>query len=588
MFDVVTHIAELLHQTQQGAVIVTLGCLAIIYGLPRLTAKVPPQLAAVFVATVAVALLPLEAATIGSIPRSLPSPRLPELPREIGVVSLLGSTLVVYALASLETLLSSTAVDKLSSGPRSDPDQELIGQGLGNVASALFGGIPVTGVIARSAVNVQAGAKTRRSAIVHGIMLLLVVLIAAPFIGKIPIAALAAVLFSVALRMLNPRHFMRLWRHSRADGAVFAVTFVVIVFVGLLEGVQWGVVAALVVAAIQLGRTRPSCGARGRANTTCSRSKGRSPSCRLSNREFAARARFARSGRGVVINLRGVSIMDATGADLLTSTVEHARAHQLRPVLLGLTEDQREKLVASAAGGDVRSVLVGSRGEAGLIWARAHRPISGYARASTATAARFGRRTRISSSNSPRGKRPHLIHYRAPIAGSTPTSSRAPIPASSSSCATSALWSRLHRPRAPQSGPRSTTPSVSSRCARSSCAGIRDAARSRPSWPKEAGRNRSPTSRHGSSVPACAACSALPAALAPDEVARLVALAQLDRLRSYGVVQDATLEEHLSLAAWFFDIGSGELEEWSPEDQRYLPVEVDRTPAPHHPEDARG
>ena len=132
--------------------------------------------------------------------------------------------------------------------------RELIGQGLGNLACAFFGGIPVTGVIARSGANVQAGAKTRRAAIIHALALLVAVYATASVIERIPIPALAAVLFSVAFRMLSPASFLKLWRHSRADGAVFAVTFMVIVFVDLLEGVRWGVVAALAIAALRLGR----------------------------------------------------------------------------------------------------------------------------------------------------------------------------------------------------------------------------------------------------------------------------------------------------------------------------------------------
>src|SRR4029079_11540988 len=123
----------------------------------------------------------------------------------------------VFLLASVETLLSSSAVDKLAKGKNHDSNQELIGQGLGNIIVSLFGGIPVTGVIARSATNVQAGAKTRRSAIIHALVLVLAVVAFAPLIGRIPVAALAAVLFSVAFRMLDPRAFVRLWRHSRND-----------------------------------------------------------------------------------------------------------------------------------------------------------------------------------------------------------------------------------------------------------------------------------------------------------------------------------------------------------------------------------
>src|SRR5262249_37475034 len=128
VFDVITHIADLLHRTKPASVLVTLGCLAVIYGLPRIARGLPPHIVAVALATLATVVFGIDAEPIGPIPRSLPTPRLPGLPSGIALSSLAISALVVYALASLETLLSSAAVDKLTSGPRSDPDQELIGQ----------------------------------------------------------------------------------------------------------------------------------------------------------------------------------------------------------------------------------------------------------------------------------------------------------------------------------------------------------------------------------------------------------------------------------------------------------------------------
>src|SRR4029079_5309825 len=121
----------------------------------------------------------------------------------------------VFLLASVETLLSSSAVDKLAKGKNHDSNQELIGQGLGNIIVSLIGGIPITGVIARSALNVQSGAKTRRSAIIHSLVLVASIFFLAPLMARIPFAALAGVLFSVALRMLDPRKLTALYRISR-------------------------------------------------------------------------------------------------------------------------------------------------------------------------------------------------------------------------------------------------------------------------------------------------------------------------------------------------------------------------------------
>ena len=158
-------------------------------------------------------------------------------------------------LASLETLLSSSAVDKLVKGVRHDSNQELIGQGLGNIAVSLFGGIPITGVIARSATNVRAGAKTRRASIIHSIAIFLTIFTVAPFISKIPIAALAGVLFVVAFSMLNFREVYSLWKTTRVDAIIYGITFGTIIFVDLLAGVQAGIMAACLIVLIRATKT---------------------------------------------------------------------------------------------------------------------------------------------------------------------------------------------------------------------------------------------------------------------------------------------------------------------------------------------
>ena len=605
VFDVVTHITELIHQTRPTAVIVTALSLAAIYGLPKLTRRVPSHLAAVVLATLAVTTLGLDAATIGEIPRSLPGPKLPELPRGVALSSLAGSTLVVYALASLETLLSSAAVDKLASGPRSDPDQELIGQGLGNAASALFGGIPVTGVIARSATNVQAGAKTRRAAIIHALALILVVLVAAPLIGRIPIAALAAVLLSVAFRMLDPRVFTRLWSHSRADGVVFAVTFLVIVLVGLLEGVQWGVVAALVIAAIQLGRTRLVVrGARAGEHYVFELEGPLTFMSSLDVERLRGELDVLEPERGAVIDLRGVTMMDASGAEMLAGLVEHAQSRKLRPVVLGLTDDQRAKLVF-AAGDELADVLAGSQREAVALLGESASPDHRL----RAGVERYRRTLRPSYAHLfeqlAEGQAPHTLFITCSDSRISPNLITATEPgelfivrnignlvppdrtASGSSVAAAVDYA------VGVLGVRKIVV-----CGHSGCGAIKAllATGDQPQpFPNLEAWLASTNVRD--------LLRALPRSLPPDQIARLVALGQLDRLRTYGVVRDAMKQGRLSLGAWFFDVGSGELEEWSAHDQRFIALgtardeederreELDETGVrrmPHHVgEDAR-
>lgn len=253
--DVITHLVDLIDETNPAALALSLTAVSITVVLPRLAPRWPAPLVAVIVPTVLAYALGMRVDVIGSMSSALPRPHLPPWPTQ-GWGELVGASLIVYAVASLETLLSASAADKLAKTTRHSPDQELIGQGLGNLASALFGGILVTGVIARSALNIQAGAKTRRAAIIHAAWLLLAVCLAGPIIAKIPNAVLAGVLLSVALRMLHPRELLSVWRTSQVEAVTYTVTFFTIVCVDLTVGVQAGVAAALAIAAFRLGRPR--------------------------------------------------------------------------------------------------------------------------------------------------------------------------------------------------------------------------------------------------------------------------------------------------------------------------------------------
>ena len=572
--DVVTHIADLLHQTRGAAVAITVGALLVIYLLPRLTARVPPHLAAVVIATLAV-VAGLDAATLGDIPRSFPAPSLPAFPPAGSIATLLGATFMVYALASLETLLSSAAVDKLASGPRSDPDQDLVGQGLANITTALFGGIPVTGVIARSAANVQAGAKTRRAAIVHAVVLVLVVLVAAPLIGRIPIAALAAVLFSVALRMLDPRAFLRLWRHSRADGAVFAVTFFVIVFAGLLEGVQWGIAAALAIAAIQLGRTRMLVrGARAGEHYLFELERPLTFMSSFDVDNLRRELDLLEPDRGALVDVRAVSMMDASGAEMLAGILEHARDRRLRPVLLGLNEDQRAMLLSAAGDHDLRGVLAGSQSEAMALLGES----TSADHQLNAGVERYRRSTRPSYTQLfeqlAEGQAPHTLFITCSDSRVVPNLITGTDPgdlfivrnignlippertANASSVAAAVDYA------VGVLGVRKIVV-----CGHSGCGAIKQllatAAQRQPYPNLEAWLDV--TEIRGF-------LQTLPRSLSADDVARLVVRAQVHRLRSYRIVADALAHGGISLSPWFFDVAAGEIEEWSITEQDFVAV----------------
>jgi carbonic anhydrase len=233
---------------------VLVGCLtlAILLVWPRLPAvvrRVPGPLAAIAFATVVSLLfglrldrvqLPGDLLNIGFAPR-LPS----------GGWLAFGVAVVTIALiASVESLLSAVAVDKLHTGSRSDLNRELIGQGAANMASGALGGLPVTGVIVRSSTNVTAGAKTRLSAVLHGVWVLVFVVLLAGLIGNIPLAALAGLLVYVGAKLVNVHDIRQVFKHG--DLAVYLVTLLGVVTLDLLTGVLIGIALSL---AMMLQRT---------------------------------------------------------------------------------------------------------------------------------------------------------------------------------------------------------------------------------------------------------------------------------------------------------------------------------------------
>lgn len=223
-----------------AAVAVAAGTVAAILILRRIRPGWPGMLIAVALASVAVATLGLPVETIGSrfgaLPRMLPAPALPDL-------SLLAAALPWAAsftlLGAIESLLSALVADGMS-GTRHRSNAELMAQGVANMGAALFGGFCVTGTIARTATNVRAGSRGPVSGMLHALILLAFMLIAAPLAAHVPLAALAGLLVVVAWNMAEKDVFWGLLRTSRADAAVLMVTFLLVVFRDLTEGIVAG------------------------------------------------------------------------------------------------------------------------------------------------------------------------------------------------------------------------------------------------------------------------------------------------------------------------------------------------------------
>ncbi|WP_396930819.1 SulP family inorganic anion transporter [Mycolicibacterium sp.] len=216
---------------------------ALMVGLPRLHRGIPESLTAVVAATLIVVGFHLPVGTIGNLPSHLPAPVMPQA--DPGALrTLLGAAVAIAALAAIESLLSARVAATMSPTGPYDPDRELVGQGLASMASGLFGGMPATGAIARTAVNVRSGARTRVSAIVHSLLLLGVVYLATGPVAAIPLSALAGVLMVTSFRMISLTTITKIVGSTRSDALAFALTAIVTVCFDLIEAVEIGILIA--------------------------------------------------------------------------------------------------------------------------------------------------------------------------------------------------------------------------------------------------------------------------------------------------------------------------------------------------------
>ena len=225
----------------------------IMVGVPRVRRSLPASLIAVAVATIVAQVTSLDVARIGTLPSSLPMPSLPST-SVAQIKDLLSAGIAVALLAAIESLLSARVADGMSDSTRHDPDRELFGQGLANVVSPLFGGMPATGAIARTAVNVRAGARTRVASVTHAVVLLLVVFFGGRLVSEIPLAALAGVLMVTAMRMVEIHNVRAVLRSTRSDALVLVLTATATIAFDLIVAVEVGVAVAVLLALRHVAR----------------------------------------------------------------------------------------------------------------------------------------------------------------------------------------------------------------------------------------------------------------------------------------------------------------------------------------------
>ncbi len=228
------------------ALAVGAASLAIVFLWPRIMPKIPGSLVAIIAATAAVQLLTLDVETIGSrfgsVPNTLPAPHFPHLTWGL-ITKMFSPALTIAVLAAIESLLAAVVADGMM-GTRHRSNMELIAQGIGNFVSPIFQGIPATGAIARTATNIKSGGRTPVAAIVHSVTLLLIMLFFGRWAALIPMPTLAAILIFVSYNMSEYHAFLKLLKSPKSDVAVLLVTFALTVLIDLTVAIQVGVVLA--------------------------------------------------------------------------------------------------------------------------------------------------------------------------------------------------------------------------------------------------------------------------------------------------------------------------------------------------------
>jgi sulfate permease, SulP family len=345
-----------------GSLVVLMGGAKLLPGIPGLR-RVPSPLVAMLLATGAQALWHFPTvATLGSafggIPRALPALSFPDI--TLGqTLQLIGPAFAIALLGAIESLLTAVVADGMA-GTKHDSNQELIGQGIANLLTPLFGGFAATGAIARTATNIRNGATSPVAGVVHALFLVMVIVLLAPFAAAVPLAALAAILFATAWNMSDVPHFLRvLSRAPVADKLLLAVTFLLTVFVDLVVAVNVGVVIAALLFMKRMSesvRVKQQSGPEGDeplevpvqlpAGVLVYRIDGPFFFGAAEKLESTLE-RVPLGVRAIVLRLGRVPFMDATGLATLLEVIERYRRRKVRVLLCGIHPELREPLRAA-------------------------------------------------------------------------------------------------------------------------------------------------------------------------------------------------------------------------------------------------
>ena len=341
------------------AEVLAVATLAIIYILPRFTRAVPPALVALVLLTGASFLPGLDAPRLGAIPSGLPPIVAPQFDlSQISLILMTASELAV--LGAIDSLLSALVADSMTK-TRHHSDRELIGQGLGNMAAALIGGLPGAGASIRTIVNVQAGGRTRLSGVIHGLFLLAVLLGLSGAVQQIPYAVLAGILVAAGISCIDLRSFRHLRSVPRSDAALMILVLVLTVIYGVIAAVAAGMMVATLVfmkkvADISAQQTAVSpladeAWADELDLPTADRDRllikhVEGPLFFGFAHRFADAASLAQAGKLLVLRMERVRFIDQSGAYALHDALVDLKAAGLRILIVGLPVAERDLLEA--------------------------------------------------------------------------------------------------------------------------------------------------------------------------------------------------------------------------------------------------
>jgi sulfate permease, SulP family len=360
-------LARSLDTISPAAVALSLLTIGLIVGTKKLKPHWPGMLIAVAVAAVATFAFALPVETIGSrfggIPALLPSPHLPDFSLE-KVQAVLPDAVAFALLGAIESLLSAVVADGMT-GRRHRSNCELLAQGAANIGASLFGGLPATGTIARTATNVRAGARGPVAGMMHAAFLLLFMLVAAPLFAYVPLAALAGVLAVVAWNMAEKYEFLTLLRTSRGDAVVLLATFLLTVFRDLTEGIVVGFALGAVLfirrmagaTGIEALADRPDAADRRAPYDPKLATDEEVVVYHLSGAFFFGTAsilnavldRIGDRHKALVVDFSAVPFVDSTAANAIAAIARKAGRHKVRVFVTGATPAVRHALLAAGA-----------------------------------------------------------------------------------------------------------------------------------------------------------------------------------------------------------------------------------------------